>query len=188
MCQLGERDLNGLGVKVAYFRKSKGMSIRELAEDLCDISTIYRLEKGKQLPRLEILNDICLKLEIPFTALFPYNEEVEKLKKMCRDFAYQEDYLSLEIAIEECELVSFEIESSYSMTEFRKFIDWHRAILLHKRDNKLSDALAILEKLVHIDNCVSELDICIANSMGLIFYLLRIMMQHLRYMKKSIHY
>ncbi|MGN7479839.1 helix-turn-helix domain-containing protein, partial [Solibacillus silvestris] len=69
--------MENFGEKMTYFRKSKGLSIKKLAENLCDESTIFRLEKGKQLPRLEILNDICMKLEIPLQALFPFNEEVE---------------------------------------------------------------------------------------------------------------
>lgn len=87
---------------------------------------------------------------------------------MCRDFTYLEDYLSLELALEECELVLLEIISPYSKAEFKKFIDWHRAILLHKKEKKIADALEILARLVTLNNCVSELDICIANSMGLI--------------------
>lgn len=160
--------MEDLGDKIAYFRKSKGMSVQKLANNLCDDSTIYRLEKGTQLPRLEILNDICLKLEIPFKALFPYNEDVEKYKKMCRDFTYIGDYLSLEVALDECELILLEITSTYSSLEFRKFIDWHRAILLHKKENKIKEALALLGSLITLNKCVSELDVCIANSMGVI--------------------
>ncbi len=160
--------MEDLGEKVSYFRKAKGLTIKELAENLCDDSTIYRLEKGKQLPRLEILNDICLKLEISFKALFPFDEEVDQLKKMCREFTYIEDYLSLELALEECNRVLEELHSAYSRVEFRKFILWHQAILLHKKENKIVDALTVLTSLVNLENCVSELDISIMNSVGLI--------------------
>lgn len=164
----GWKMFESLGKKIAYYRKSKGLSVQKLAENLCDISTIYRLEKGTQLPRLEILNDICLKLEIPFKALFPYNEDVENYKKLCREFTYLEDYLSLELVLEECELVMLEIQSEYSALEFRRFIDWHKAIIMHKRDNKESEALKLLERLIVLNKCVSELDVTIANSIGLI--------------------
>lgn len=87
---------------------------------------------------------------------------------MCRESTYLEDYLSLEITLEECEVVLAEITSPYFTLEFRKFIQWHRAILLHKRDKEMMGALEILESLVTLKNCVSELDIGIANSIGLI--------------------
>ncbi|WP_318615958.1 helix-turn-helix domain-containing protein [Sporosarcina sp. YIM B06819] len=160
--------MGDLGEKISYFRKAKGLTIKELAEDLCDDSTIYRLEKGKQLPRLEILSDICLKLEIPFKALFPFDEEVDQLKKMCREFTYIEDFLSLEIALEECDKVLEELDFTYSRAEFKKFILWHQAILLHKKEHNAVEALKILTSLVDLKRCVSELDISIMNSIGLI--------------------
>ncbi|WP_391115871.1 helix-turn-helix domain-containing protein [Psychrobacillus sp. L3] len=161
--------MEGLGKKVSYFRKSKGLSIRALAENLCDESTIYRLEQGKQLPRLEILNDICLKLEIPLKQLFPLNEEIDQLKKLCRVFTYTDDFLSLKLTLEECDKVMEDLTSTFIKEEFRKFIQWHRAVLLHKEENRVDDALCILNKLVSTKNCGSELDISILNSVGLIY-------------------
>lgn len=161
--------MEDFGRKVAYFRKAKGISIKKLAEDLCDESTIYRLEKGKQLPRLEIVSEICQKLEIPFKALFPFNEEIEDLKKKCREFTYVADYLSLELIIEESERVLNELNSTYSKLEFKKFIMWHRAILLHKKEHRVDDALTTLNSLVSLKNYSSELDISIVNSIGLIY-------------------
>jgi len=161
--------MEGLGKKVSYYRKTMGYTVKELANNLCDESTLYRLEQGKILPRLEIINDICLKLEIPFKALFPLNEEVEKLKNLCRESIYTKDYLSLEILLEECNKVLGEISSIYVKEEFRKFIQWHRAIMLQKRDNRPHDALRILNTLASINSGGSELDISILNSAGLIY-------------------
>lgn len=135
---------------------------------MCDESTIYRLEQGKQIPRLEILNDICMKLEIPLKALFPLNEEVDRLKNLCRESIYMEDYLSLEIALEECNNALNKISSIYAKEEFRRFIEWHRAIIIQKRDNNPLDSLNILNSIADIKRCGSELDISILNSIGLI--------------------
>ncbi|MEB2282497.1 helix-turn-helix domain-containing protein [Lysinibacillus xylanilyticus] len=158
-----------LGERVAYYRKSKGLSIKDLAENLCDDSTIYRLEKGRQLPRLEILNEICMKLEVPINALFPLNKEVVQLKMLCREFTYNEDYLSLELTLEECENVLEQLTSIYEKKQFSRFILWHRAILLHKIENKEQDALKILNSIVNLKKCGSELDIEIMNSTALIY-------------------
>lgn len=160
--------MNDLGKIVSYYRKSKGYTVKELANNLCDESTLYRLEQGKLIPRLEILNDICMKLEIPFKALFPLNEEVDKLKNICRESIYMEDYLSLEIVLEECYKVLDNINSIYAKEEFRRFIEWHRSVMLQMRDNRPLDALHILNTLANINNCGSELDISILNSIGLI--------------------
>ncbi|MER2005911.1 MAG: helix-turn-helix domain-containing protein [Psychrobacillus sp.] len=152
---------------VSHFRKSKGYTVKELANNLCDESTLYRLEQGKQIPRLEILNDICLKLEIPFKALFP-NEMVDRLKNLCRESVYMEDYLLLEITLEECNKTVDKITSVYAKEEFRRFIQWHRAIIIQKKDNKPLEALHILNKIANINRCGSELDVSILNSIGLI--------------------
>ncbi|MEK5147963.1 helix-turn-helix domain-containing protein [Psychrobacillus sp. FSL K6-4615] len=157
-----------LGRKVSDYRKAKGFTVKTLAENLCDESTIYRLEQGKQLPRLEILNDICTKLEMPFKALFPLNEEVEELKRLCREHTYNEDYLSLKFTIDECKKVLNDIDSVYTKEEFRKFIQWQHAILLHKNVGKPLDALRVLNSLANLKTSNSELDFNILNSIALI--------------------
>lgn len=165
--------MNDLGKKVAYYRKLKGFSIKNLADNICDESTIYRLENGKQLPRVEILIEICMKLELPFNALFPFNEEVENLKKLCREFSYSGDYLSLELTLEKCEEVLLKLKAPYRKHEFHKFIDWHKAIMIHKKDGKHKVAISILGNLVTQKSCSSELDINIMNSTGLIYQSLK---------------
>lgn len=160
--------MKDLGNKVSHYRRLKGYTVKELAHCLCDESTLYRLEQGKQVPRLEIINDICLKLEIPFKVLFPMNEEVEKLKSLCRESIYMADYLALELLLERANSMLDKISSIYVKEEFSKFIEWHKAIMLHRRDNKSLDSLHILNSLVNINNCGSELDISIVNSIGLI--------------------
>ena len=160
--------MKDLGGKIAYSRKEKGYTVKELARNLCDESTLYRLEQGKQIPRLEILNDICLKLEIPFKALFPLNEDIDRLKQLCREFIYIEDYLSLDITLDECENVIEGIQSIFVKEEFRKFIQWHKAVMLQKKDEQPQKALDKLNDLVNINNCASELDMNILNSIGLI--------------------
>ena len=161
--------LEGLGSKVTYYRRLKGLSMQELARDICDISTVYRLENGKQLPRLEILNDICLKLELPIQALFPMNGEIERLKELCREFTYTFDYLSLEIILEQCEDLLEDIPSNFNRIMFYKFIEWHKAILLDKAQQRPELALKKLKPLVTTKNYGSELDFNIMNSIGLIY-------------------
>lgn len=161
--------MNNLGERIAYYRNLKGLSIKSLAENICDDSTIYRLEKGKQLPRIEILNDICMKLEINFNTLLPIGSETADLKKLCREFAYKEDYQSLELILEECSYYLNRLTSNYSKAQFTKFIEWHRAIVLHKRDNCVDEALSILTELVVLNKVSSEIDIGIMNSIGLIY-------------------
>ncbi|MEL3970724.1 helix-turn-helix transcriptional regulator [Rossellomorea oryzaecorticis] len=161
--------MNRLGERVKAYRERKGFTRKKLAEDLCDESTIFRLEKSKQLPRLEILNGIAEKLDIPLhTLLFPHDRDLIRLKKLCRELTYFEDYAVLEMALEEIEKI-FEFDISYTARDTKKFIDWHKAIIIHKVHKRYLEAIELLESLVDIEYAINEIDIGILNSIGLIY-------------------
>jgi transcriptional regulator with XRE-family HTH domain len=174
-----------LGDRVKFYRKRKGLTRKQLAENLCDESTIFRLEKSKQFPRLEILKEISEKLEIPLhTMLFPHDFELTRLKKLCRELTYYEDFTALELALEKVEsIISENIDFSYSQRDTRKFIDWHWAIILHKHHNDLEEALKQLSNLVQTELTMNEIDIGILNSIGLIYLDMNKRDQALKYFK-----
>lgn len=160
-----------LGERVKSYREKKRLTRRELSNNLCDESTIFRLEKSKQFPRLEILNGIAEKLDIPLhNLLVPDDIEFIRLKKLCRELIYYEDYFALEMVIEEIEKkLNNNLDFAYSEVEAKKFIQWHKSIILHKVYNHLDEAVQVLESLVDIDCAFNEIDIGILNSIGLIY-------------------
>ncbi|WP_082051244.1 helix-turn-helix transcriptional regulator [Rossellomorea aquimaris] len=46
---------------IEYYRKKAGMTRKDLAEGICDESTLFRIEKGSQNPRLDLLFEISKK-------------------------------------------------------------------------------------------------------------------------------
>lgn len=62
--------LRRLGARIAFIRKSKGMTQIKLGE-LCDLDrqNMYRLEKGNTNPSIVLLKQICGSLGITFGEL-----------------------------------------------------------------------------------------------------------------------
>ncbi|USG66588.1 helix-turn-helix domain-containing protein [Brevibacillus ruminantium] len=162
----------GIGRKIQYFREKRGYSRKYVAEDICDESTLFRIEKGKQIPRLDILQSICLKLKIPVDYLLSYeNEEfihfVVKIQKLCRESLYFQDYTALQYLIEEAN--SFlKQNKNFRDNSFLRFIEWQKGILYYQIDHHARKAEHTFRKLITNNQIVNELDINIANSLALL--------------------
>jgi transcriptional regulator with XRE-family HTH domain len=165
--------MNTVGQRVYNFRKKRGMTRKELAEDVCDESTLLRIEKDQQEPRLNTVHLLCVKLDIPIDYLINYFSHkdlkyINRVKRLCREYVYHQDYLALQQLIEE---VYQDKEAHFFNTgEFKKFINWHEAILTDKKEGNLIRAEHKLKQLLPKNyQFISEADIGIANSLGLIY-------------------
>ncbi|WP_070120888.1 helix-turn-helix domain-containing protein [Bacillus marinisedimentorum] len=157
---------------IEYYRKQAGMTRKDLAAGICDESTLYRIEKGAQNPRLDLLYDICRKLKVPIDFVISdlhYNDlmEIERYKNLCRELTYNEDYEALTLTIEEFDklLDLYKHQAEYAST--KRFITWHKAVLLHMKENNPAEAEDQL-KSIYEQRLRTELDIGICNSLGLV--------------------
>lgn len=158
-----------LGEKIHLIRKSKGLSRGELADGICDESTLFRLEKGKQYPRLEVFVDLSMKLGVSLDYLLtPVNKETYRYMDLCRELVYTEDYLALELGVEYLEKEVKKHSQADHLPYIEKFITWHKAILFHKKEHKLQHAIDLLLNIL-CNNEITEMDINISNSLGLIY-------------------
>lgn len=159
-----------LGSKVKSLREKRGLTRKQLCENLCDESTIFRLEKNKQLPRIETLEAIAEKMEISMHTLFyPYDVKLVELKKRCRDKVYFEDYQGLKLSLLQLEETIKEYHKSYCQKEMTKFIEWHKGILCQNLTKNIYEAKKCLSTLTSIKYCTNETDIGILNSLGLVY-------------------
>ena len=64
-----------LGLNIAYYRKDRGLSQEQLAE-LINISRVHmsRIETAACAGSLDVIFDICEKLELPAYKLFQFRE------------------------------------------------------------------------------------------------------------------
>ncbi|RFU69863.1 XRE family transcriptional regulator [Peribacillus saganii] len=79
---------NEIGDKIRAARKTKGMTLEELAEGICSLGKMSQIENGRQPVTEQQLTELCIKLELPMS-YFSDPDINAKLKEM--------DYLNLKI-------------------------------------------------------------------------------------------
>ncbi|WP_175637887.1 helix-turn-helix domain-containing protein [Metabacillus schmidteae] len=160
--------MKSLGDRIKYYRKKKGLTRKQLCENLCDESTIFRLEKNMHVPRLDILYEIANRLNIQLEQLLlEKDEKLNKIKALCRELIYFNDYLALEMVLNELDqLIKKRNTSCPSRRMLLKYRSWLTAILLYKREGEYSEAKLLLEELVEEDYFVNEIDFDILNTLG----------------------
>lgn len=163
-----------IGERIKHFRNRRDLSRKELAKDICDESTLLRIEKGKQEAKVLNIQRFCEKLEIPLSYIINPLEDtdikyINHIKKLCREFVYYDDYEALQTLIDEVEKNQ---KALIEKEDVKKFMNWHKAILSHKKENNLLKAEEELRHLIPEGNLVSETNIGIANSLGLVYHAL----------------
>ncbi|MCM3621190.1 helix-turn-helix transcriptional regulator [Brevibacillus borstelensis] len=161
-----------LGDKIQYFREKRGYSRKYVAEDICDESTLFRIEKGNHIPRLDILQSICRKLKIPVDYLLSYENEtlihfVAKIHRLCRESLYFHDYTTLQYLVEEA-TAFIKKNQNFRDSSFLRFIEWQKGILYYRIDRHPRKAEQTFRKLISNNKIVNELDINIANTLALL--------------------
>jgi transcriptional regulator with XRE-family HTH domain len=170
--QFLEGNMNIVDKNIEYYRKRAGMTRKDLAEGICDESTLFRIEKGSQNPRLDLLVEISHKLKVPVAFLMselPLGDlkEIEKYKNLCRKHTYYQDYQALSLTIEQFDNLLDQNSDHAEYLTNKKFITWNKAILLHVRDKNLIKAEEQLKSILDI-KLRTEFDIGVCNSLGLV--------------------
>lgn len=85
-------------------RKQQGLSQIELAKGICTQATLSRFENNGQVPSLKIVVELCKKLNLSISELFPkveiqYSEEIEKMNQ-AEFFLITSEYVQARILLE----------------------------------------------------------------------------------------
>ncbi|RPF52204.1 helix-turn-helix transcriptional regulator [Aquisalibacillus elongatus] len=164
--------MENVSENIQYYRKIIGMTRKELADGICDPSTLFRIEKGEQMPRIDVLTAICHKLMVPIDFMVSHLSnrqlsEIEKYKRLCREATYHGDFHSLSIILEEFKNFMNNLDDGPEIHIVKRFIKWHDAIYSHEAENDLMKAQHILKEIYN-GHIYTELDIGICNSLGYI--------------------
>ncbi|MCM2603393.1 helix-turn-helix transcriptional regulator [Rossellomorea marisflavi] len=164
--------MDHIGKKIQEIRMKIGYSRQYVSKNICDESTLYRIEKSLQLPRLDVLQKICHKLNISVDFILTPDLEsqfvhMDKIKKLCRESLYQQDFDSIQYLIEEAETFISK-HPNLEDEEFLRFVNWQKAILIHKIEKKADRAETAFRKLLYKNKIIREIDINIANSLALV--------------------
>src|SRR5690606_38187181 len=128
--KMGESFVN-IGEILQSLRKYKGMSLADLAEDICTVEELTLIEKNKQVPTIDELFRLANKLNVNLSDFFDFTSADSisyvsavsgLIKKFKRDRNYQAIY---EIVQREKNNPLFNFSSS------KQFLLWHEAICLY---------------------------------------------------------
>lgn len=134
-----------VGEKIQSIRKEKGLSQKDLAEKTgLSIATIQGYEQGKYKPKIENIQMICDKIEIPLRRLIqvdknhlPYQLEEQKFKTIADHYGFKNQSMMM---IEEC-------------SELQKAIcKWHRerGDSLRSESSDCDERTAIIDELADV--------------------------------------
>lgn|SRR5690606_9961638 len=127
---MGESFVN-IGEILQSLRKYKGMSLADLAEDICTVEELTLIEKNKQVPTIDELFRLANKLNVNLSDFFDFTSADSisyvsavsgLIKKFKRDRNYQAIY---EIVQREKNNPLFNFSSS------KQYLLWHEAICLY---------------------------------------------------------
>ncbi|MFZ3591715.1 helix-turn-helix domain-containing protein [Bacillus sp. DJP31] len=165
--------MEDISKNIKYYRKNLGLTRKELAEGVCDESTLFRIEKGNQLPRVDVLINLCKKLNLPIEYIVNgiNSDEVKMLKdikRLCRGYVYDMNYVGLRYIIDEFHKLKDRHTLGLNLDILDRFIKWHEAILVHEdeKDNITAEKLLLA---INNSKLTTEIDIGIANSLGLVW-------------------
>lgn len=163
--------MESIGNKLALLRNYAGYTRNDLANGICDVSTLFRIEKGMQIPRLDTLQSMCSRLNISIDYLLSFADDttanyIKRMSRLLREVLYRKDYTFLKFLVGEAETF---INGNFvtQKKEYIRCIEWYKSILIHKLDNKINEAENSLRNLLPT-KIINELDINIANSLALI--------------------
>ncbi|MGK0555329.1 helix-turn-helix domain-containing protein [Macrococcus capreoli] len=162
-----------IALNIKYYRILRGLSQKELSNNICNISTLHRIEKGKQIPRLELISLLAKKLNIPIEWILT-DEKVEdfetlkKYEKICSDLSYNRDFCALNEVLKDFEV--FLLNSSmknYNDNYYLKFLLWQKSIVLHELHKNSTAAINLIKKYITC-KIHQEIDLSILNTYSII--------------------
>ncbi|SDJ11221.1 helix-turn-helix domain-containing protein [Natribacillus halophilus] len=161
-----------IGFNVRYYREMKGLTQKQLAEDICTQAQISKIEKGDIIPLSSTLYEIAKKLDIDVNYFFQIGEHerldyIEELKdeirKKIRDYDYKDAMETLQSH-----------EKFFNTIYLQQFHLWHLGICVYHLYGNYNKAMEYINESLAItyrgSKIYTEREIEIMNSMAIIQY------------------
>ena len=138
-----------LGAEIKKIRTMRGLTQKQLADNICHQSEVSRIESGVVYPSMDILQGIAAKLQVPiihFYEVLAYSDIERKkqfkdqIQMLCKKKKYEEIYKK----------VWDELKKEEDHPEFQQFLLWHYHLSAYVL-KKVNYEYCILElkKLIH---------------------------------------
>ncbi len=137
-----------LGSEIKKIRVMRGLTQKQLSENICHQSEVSRIESGAVYPSMDILQGIAAKLQVPiihFYEVLIYSD-IEKKKQfkdqiimLCKQKRYKEIYNK----------VWNELKKEEYHPEFQQFLQWQYHVAAYiLKENRLRILYFRIEKIV----------------------------------------
>ncbi|MBO1579645.1 helix-turn-helix domain-containing protein [Bacillus sp. XF8] len=133
-----------LGAEIKKIRMLRGLTQKQLSDNICHQSEVSRIESGAVYPSMDILQGIAAKLQVPiihFYEVLIYSdiERKKQFKDQIQILCKKKQYAEIH------KIVSEELKKEESHPEFKQFLLWYYHL----------SAYAL--KKVNFEYCISEL-------------------------------
>ncbi|AXF57610.1 helix-turn-helix domain-containing protein [Salicibibacter kimchii] len=163
-----------IGFNVRYYREMKGLTQKQLAEDICTQAQISKIEKGDIIPLSSTLYEIAKKLDLDVNYFFQMGEHervdyIEELKNVIRQKIRDYDYEDVMETLQ-----SHEYEKFFTNVYLQQFRLWHLGICIYHLYGDYEKAMEYMEEGLALtykgSTMYTEREIEIMNSMAIIQY------------------
>ena len=166
-----------IGEIIRHYRKEKGLSQAALADGICERKYISNLENNKNIPTLDIINQLSERLQINLYetyALMLRHHDIDthnKIEKLSQHFTFEKAKFLLPL-IEEYEKLP-----AFQYGEPLQIIKYAKALYLSNEKRNFSEAIAMsleglsIDKNFHMNNSpmplsLSNVELCLLNAIG----------------------
>ncbi|QQK79419.1 helix-turn-helix domain-containing protein [Salicibibacter cibi] len=163
-----------IGFNVRYYREMKGLTQKQLAEDICTQAQISKIEKGDIIPLSSTLYEIAKKLDIDVNYFFQMGEHervdyIEELKNEIRQKIRDREYSDVLETLQ-----SHENEIFFKDVYLQQFRLWHLGICVYHLHGNYDKALEYINESLALtyrgSKIYTEREIEIMNSLAIIQY------------------
>ena len=175
------------GEEIKKKRLEKGLTQKELAENICTQATVSNLENGASVPTISILLKLADRLNIEFSDIYDYTVESEngynqlfkQVRELCSKVKHKEAYELLKSSID-----FDKIDTIYD----KKLYYYFMGITSLMGQESPSDAIYYFNLVLtsETDTSLDFLDVSATNGIGIAYYMQKENEKALTYFEKSL--
>ncbi|WP_188207831.1 helix-turn-helix domain-containing protein [Alkalibacillus aidingensis] len=137
-----------LGTLIQYYRTKKGVTQKELANGICSISYLSKIENGSIEPRDDVIKELCERLDVPFERLTSINHEIDDEILNVYKLLTKKNYQAAQRLLNELKQIitpfhSAKTQNFFKLIEFYYLIEYRQT---EELDQRVDDLLSLEEQ------------------------------------------
>ncbi|MGV3466191.1 MAG: tetratricopeptide repeat protein [Heyndrickxia sp.] len=134
-----------IGTRIRYYRLQKNLSLEELAQDITTVPYLSSIENNEHTPPIELLSQLCDKLEIPFMTY--QNKDLELLYEEWNRCLLMNDKENSDAYYQKVKEKMSESNDIFVVMTYNIYL-----IRYHLLHNKLEEAQSIIDFFIPLQN------------------------------------